>query len=223
MASQKPLMVLPTANMANLHTGPATGMGFYLFESGIGFFAALDDGAALPLFLHVQYYSLDDLLNGDPVPAQRSTAPPVNIISVFPSRFRASATVLKISPKYVPYTHGAIPLVASFTLPIDTVFFRYVSSIPDHRYSGGQLRAGTYLTSDLDTQHANTGFGAVGRFALPLPVPISHVIEYEIPAGTLIEVGTVSPLYGQSGGGVEIHLPNATGAKAVATKALPPF
>ena len=41
VASQKPLMVLPRSNMADLHAGPATGMGFYLFESGSGFLKLL--------------------------------------------------------------------------------------------------------------------------------------------------------------------------------------
>jgi hypothetical protein len=77
-------------------------------------------------------------------------------------------------------------------------------------FAGGNLTAGTYLTSRVDTLHADSGFGVVGRYALPIPLPTSHQVSYDLPAGTLIEVGTVSPNFGQSGGGVEIRLPKAT-------------
>jgi len=75
----------------------------------------------------------------------------------------------------------------------------------------------------VDSRHADSGFGAVGRYALPIPLPASHVFQYELPQGTTIEVGTVGPNFGQSGGGVEIHLPNATSATRIGNIRIPDY
>jgi hypothetical protein len=85
------------------------------------------------------------------------------------------------------------------------------------------LKKDTYLTSQLDRHHADTGFGSVGRYALPLPIPISTVIEYTLPVGKDIEVGKVAPLFGQAGGGVEIKLMNDTVVHQGFTYPLPPY
>ncbi len=99
---------------------------------------------------------------------------------------------------------GAHPLLETITLVDPAKFYRYTSSSTDKRYAGSTLKADTYLTTVADKQFVNTGFGAVGRYALPLPVPASYENVYTIPAGTILNVGTVAPNYGQAGGGVEV-------------------
>jgi hypothetical protein len=222
--TQKPLMVLADANLRDLQAGPLTGINFYVVEGPRGYLAALQDGAALPLYADPRFYCVDDLLAGAPVPTLRVTAAPIAIQPSFPSRFNAliALQAAAISPAYTGAT-GAFPLIATDTLAVNTVFRRYLSTPADHRFVGGQLTAGTYLTSQTDAAHADSGFGAVGRYALPLPLPVVHVIQYELPAGTTIEIGTVAPNFGQSGGGVEVRLTSKTSATQVGALVLPEY
>lgn len=81
-----------------------------------------------------------------------------------------------------------------------------VTQASDPAFDGQTLCAGTYLTTLLDHSLTNTGFGAVGRYALPIPAPATHLYQYELPRGTSLGVGTVAPMFGQSGGGVEAKI-----------------
>ncbi len=119
---------------------------------------------------------------------------------------------------YVPTT-GAHNLLGSITLKSATQFFRYTSSQKDLRFTSsqspignipntGELSAGTYMTTQKDDAFVNTGFGAVGRFALPMPIPASYRHDYtvlpQINSPIKLDVGTVAPAFGQSGGGIEV-------------------
>src|SRR5215468_9007492 len=73
---------------------------------------------------------------------------------------------------------GALPLIGSSTLVHPTRFIRLLSGPTDPRYVGSLLKAGTYLTTVLDHAYANSGFSAVGRYALPLPLPASTEVQY---------------------------------------------
>jgi hypothetical protein len=97
-------------------------------------------------------------------------------------------------------------LLKTYRLVKDTTFFRAIWQPKDFRFVGGSLAKGTYLIPENDSKLFNTGFGGVGRYALPIPLPCIHIFEYVVPASTIIEVGTVEPLFGQSGGGVEVRL-----------------
>lgn len=216
---QKPLMLLSAANLQDLHAGPATGLSFYLFQSAGSFFAVFEDGIALPLQDDARFYCVSDLLQGYPLPTNNSPKATMPIRRQFSTRFAAVAALAAaatISPRFVG-SAGAIPLVATATLNVDTIFRRYLPTPSDPRCVGGVLSAGTYLTSELDGAHADSGFGAVGRYALPIPLPMTHIFQYELPAGTTLEVGTVAPNFGQSGGGAEIRLVNDTVAPNVGT------
>lgn len=220
----KSLMVLANSNLADLQSRVSTGMNFHIIQNLNGFLAVYQDGPALPLYADPRFYSVDDLLAGVPVPTARVTVAPIVIQQSFSNRFHA-AMALQTAVISRSYTGaiGAFPLIATDTLKVDTVFRRYISGLPDRRFVSGQLTAGTYLTSEVDSAHADSGFGAVGRYALPIPLPVKHVIQYELPVGTHIEVGTVAPNFGQAGGGVEIHLPNITNAVQVGTFTLPDY
>lgn len=185
-------------------------------ESGLGFFVApglqsstayavLSDGSALPLQADASYYDVNDLLSGVPIPAPTSGSVSLGVAA----RSRAAASALlssfKVSPKYVGGP-GAFPLVGTLTLVTATTFYRFLQSPKDSRFKGGNLLAGTYLTTQLEFAQVSSGFAAVGRFALPIPLPACYVLQYELPPNTTLQVGTVAPLFGQAGGGVEVCL-----------------
>ena len=219
--AQKPLMVLPAGNMRDLHAGPSTGMNFYIVEGASGFLAVLQNADALPLYSTQQFYCLDDLIAAVPLPTARLTSTAVALQPAAPSRAAAISSLLAagVSPAYTG-TAGALPLVMTYTLGAKTAFYRYLSALPDSCHGGGNLSARTYLTSKMDRLHADTGFGAVGRYALPLPLPAIHVVEYELPAGTVIRAGTAAPTFGQAGGGVEVCLDAVTAVSVGASTTL---
>jgi hypothetical protein len=68
----------------------------------------------------------------------------------------------------------------------------------------------TYAAPASEAPFAVTGFAAVARFALPNLMPACFRYELQPVAGTLIECGASVPLYGQSGGGVEVKFTNLT-------------
>lgn len=211
IAPQKVLMTVNDWIMRALVAGPETGMDFYIVDTSLGFAVVLENAHTLPLYSDPTFYSLNDLLGGTPIPSNRQLNSTFAFHFAFANRCQAVTALLAspapISTRWVS-GNGAIPLVNRYTLTKDTKFLRYISLPADPRYNSGtgELRAGTYLTSKLDSNHADSGFGSVGRFALPIPLPISSVIEYTLPAGSVIDAGTVAPNYGQAGGGVEICL-----------------
>ena len=99
-------------------------------------------------------------------------------------------------------------LVATSTTSGSEVFWRLCAVNPDPRLRSGVLVPGTYLTSGEDLKLVNTGFGIVGRYALPSPFPASHVAECRPAAGETFNIGTTRPNFGQAGGGVEVLFPS---------------
>jgi hypothetical protein len=221
----KSLMVLDTARLRQLNDQfQETGMDFQIAVSLAGHVAVVQSGACLPFYKDVSHYDVYDLLAGDPIPDKRDSVN-LNVSSVLADRAKAAAALPSISPNYPAGAAGAFPLVKSYTLPADTVFYRCLSSSVDHRYvsGSGELMAGTYLTTQLDQLYVNTGFAAVGRFALPIPLPASNVFQYELRAGTIVRVGTVAPMFGQAGGGVEVQTASQHTAKCLGAFVVPDF
>lgn len=190
---------------------PETGMGYQLAEGRIdreqsSHVAVLSARYVLP-YHHKRYYSLVDLARGVPVPSRNALGAFVLVpVGRPPSR-------ISLPPGYVP-TYGAVALLGTHTITTTESYFRFSWLSHDPRYSGGALSAGTYLTSANDQSFVNTGFGAVGRYALPIPVPAVFVFHYQLSAGT-ISVGTVAPAFGQAGGGVEVRLGGSQAATPV--------
>lgn len=103
-------------------------------------------------------------------------------------------------------SHGSFAAVSG-----DEVFYRYSAFANDRRLRGGAgvIPAGTYLTSQRDTHFAESGLGAVARYALPNPAPAVFRFAIGVPTGTVLMCGTASPSFGQSGGGVELRTDEA--------------
>jgi hypothetical protein len=114
-------------------------------------------------------------------------------------------------------------LIYTITLATNTKFHRYIAASTDPRYNttAGTLSANTYLSPLLDDTYLNSGFAVVGRLALPIPLPATFKFVYEISAGATIQVGTVSPAFGQAGGGVEVRLTATTAARQLSLPQLP--
>lgn len=209
----KTLLVVSDDELKKLND--ETGMNFHIVNTPKGLLAILGDGAALPYFSDPHHYDITDLLAGNTLPQERSTATTLSVRACFSSRAAAlqALQAANVSPHYTGST-GAFPLIASYVLRRKAIFYRYLSGSSDPRFVGGALKANTYLTARRDSKYVNTGFGAVGRFALPLPLPACKVVHYEIPKGTTIKVGTVAPAFGQAGGGVEIQIVQIPSAKS---------
>lgn len=204
--------------IAYLKNNQETGMGYYFVNGNISnykpgncnsLYMIFGGNFLLPLYADPHYCIYDFVGDGGsgasaagipfPFDGNIATEPVGFSISKVYSRYELNFLPANYAPK-----SGVAQLVSSATLSNATTFYRYASLPFDPRLSGNVLAQGTYLTTSSDLGYANTGFAAVGRYALPMPFPASYVFEYELPAGASILVGISIPMFGQSGGGVEV-------------------
>jgi hypothetical protein len=90
------------------------------------------------------------------------------------------------------------------------LFYRYEhypTSIRFDLKSGEIKKRDTYAAPMLELNFVNSGLGAVARYALPSVLPACWRYELCPPSGTVMHYGACVPLYGQSGGGVEVMFP----------------
>ncbi|WP_159478721.1 hypothetical protein [Dyadobacter sp. 3J3] len=230
----KPLWVLadPTEQLIK---SPETGMGFQIIQTGSDQSSEIDfvlSGKYIVPFDDQHYLSVTDVLSSEMYDANDKEkyvsffeydTPDGFSLTVptggrtFGSRIEYISAMLKltISSGYAGKM-GAFPLLARHRLQVGTTFHRFIHASSDFRFkpdaflatNSGELTAGTYMTTHLEKLYLDSGFAVVARAALPIPLPAIYVFDYEIPAGTLIDVGTIAPLFGQSGGGVEVRLVN---------------
>jgi len=108
--------------------------------------------------------------------------------------------------------YGHLPFKAT-TYP-ETIIYRweaYPTSLRiDVKANPPTIAPDTYAAPASEVPFALTGFAAVARFALPSLKPACFRYELQPVAGTTIECGAAVPLYGQSGGGVEVKFPTLT-------------
>lgn len=211
MPQPKPVLYLGPDQMQPVANTAEAGMDLYALGSDItNLVLVRSNGFALPWYQDANVYTVQDAVAGT-VYDTTLTAPYRGSLSTHASRASLAQALRKtrIAPTYLGGS-GAHPLIGSVTLPVDTVLYRILSAPTDLRFNGEELSANTYLTTELDRLHANTGFACIGRYALPLPIPASYVVQYHLLANTQVLVGTVAPLFGQSGGGVEVCLVNPT-------------
>lgn len=85
-------------------------------------------------------------------------------------------------------------------------FVRFSCFALDRRITRhGGLLPGSFATSKLDGETVHTALTAVGHYALPSIAPPVYRFEIVPPPLTDLYYGTVSPAFGQSGGGTEIE------------------
>ena len=107
-------------------------------------------------------------------------------------------------------TYGHLPFHRSTN--DDEVFYRYESFPTSRRINQTtQLVApGTFAAPQSELPFMPTGLSAVARCALPSLFPARWRWEIQPDAGTAMKYGASVPLYGQSGGGVEVMFPKGT-------------
>ncbi|MGH6719635.1 MAG: hypothetical protein ACREER_09985 [Alphaproteobacteria bacterium] len=90
---------------------------------------------------------------------------------------------------------------------------RYTAFDNDRRFevdpqnsSTGWYRWGTWVSTKIEASLVPSGAAAVGRYALPVPLPAVNFREFFVPADCMIEYGTCRPAFAQAGGGGEVCL-----------------
>ena len=113
-------------------------------------------------------------------------------------------------PPPPPSIYGHLPFKAK-TLA-DTVIYRWEAYPTSRRIDlkAKTIAKDTYAAPASEVPFAPSGFAAVARFALPNLMPACYRYELQPDANTDIECGASVPLYGQSGGGVEVKFVNLT-------------
>lgn len=102
---------------------------------------------------------------------------------------------------------GTTLTVKTFTTG-DDGFIRFYYTRNDPRIrANGDVAAKTYATTYRDGVIITSGLSAVGRYALPVPLPAAYLFVLTPPAGTPVHFGAAIPLFGQAGGGVEAYFP----------------
>ncbi len=111
------------------------------------------------------------------------------------------------APAGKPIAATPSTLVKHVNLANNRKFFRFSAFNPDRRVdpATGDFRPGTYATVESELPFVQTGFVAVGRFALPNNIPASYRYTIEAPKYTPVSFGTVAPAFSQAGGGVEAY------------------
>lgn len=112
-------------------------------------------------------------------------------------------------PWHPPHVYGHLPF--SGICSGSDVFYRFEHYPTSKRIdlkTGNVFLGGTYGAPPSELAFVVTGLGAVARYALPSLFPACWQYELQPPAGTRIKYGASVPLYGQSGGGVEVFFPN---------------
>lgn len=131
-------------------------------------------------------------------------------LSIIP---RVALTLFPISslpqpPQPKTWTYGHLPF--SGPTGAKEVYYRWEPWPTSRRISQstGRVAPGTFTAPMSERQFMPTGFSAVARLALPALLPARYLWELHPPSGISIRCGAVVPMYGQSGGGVEVAFPS---------------
>jgi hypothetical protein len=138
----------------------------------------------------------------------------MNISHLFVSRVLATITTPQGVPPHQTSAAPGASTAQTPALPVTTntrqhqAFLRF-SVVPNDRrvLPGGGLAAGTHATTVNDAGLAPSGIAAVGRYALPNPLPAKFLYTVVPPPNTAMQVGAALPNFGQAGGGVEVFFP----------------
>lgn len=116
-----------------------------------------------------------------------------------------------IVPRYLPpapsrpaSVYGHLPF--GWRCGSNDVFYRCEPWPKSRRIDQGTrtIKHGTYACPASELPFIPTGFAAIARYALPNLTPACFRWELQPVAGTVLDCGASVPLYGQSGGGVEV-------------------
>jgi hypothetical protein len=109
-------------------------------------------------------------------------------------------------PPYPPGVYGHVPFPG--TTHAGDEFCRYEAWPTSRRIDAAHatVSLNTFAAPISEAQFIACGFGAVARFACPTILPGCFKWTFRLGAGTSVNCGAVIPLFGQSGGGVEVEI-----------------
>lgn len=112
-------------------------------------------------------------------------------------------------PTRPSYVYGHLPFLGVCTE--GDVFYRFESSPNSWRVNQetGIIAGSTYGCPPSELPLIPSGLAVVARYALPSVLPARWRYEIRPAPGTPFRFGASVPLYGQSGGGVEVMFPHA--------------
>jgi hypothetical protein len=121
---------------------------------------------------------------------------------------------LPLPPPPPAYVYGHLQFRA--TTQANDTFYRYEPFPTSRRINQAAktIAANTFAAPESEMRLTPSGFSAVARFALPSLFPARWRWELKPDAGTKLQCGASVPLYGQSGGGVEVMFVASTKTRA---------
>jgi hypothetical protein len=205
---------------------PETAMGFQLIDSNIlsldgDTFLVIAARIAIPFMSYANLVRDIRRIGQEPwdsvieraIPAEFPDEPHITARML---DIKLAASLLDRSVDWTPQAESVFhrqEVIAYQKLTEPRLFFRFGASPVDPRVlPDGSWAPGTYATTYNDLRLIPSGFAAVGRYALPNP----HSARYVFPILTMsspVYIGTVTPNFGQAGGGVEVLFPD--GAKPI--------
>lgn len=155
---------------------------------------------------------------GDRLDAWAAGLPPIEVLEPMPveDAWQALAFIhlgplgpLPGIPYRPSYTHGHLPFHGQ--CGGTDRYYRYEQFPNSKRIdlrTNRVIQKNTYGCPESERDFTPTGLSAVGRFALPLVLPACWRYELTPAPHTKIHYGASVPLYGQSGGAVEVMFPD---------------
>jgi hypothetical protein len=135
-------------------------------------------------------------------------APDIELVSPEIGRAVAPYLARGVSPPAPPSPapYGHLPFTVN--TGSQDVFYRWEPYPVSRRVrqASRSVLPNTYAAPQSETPYVPTGFSAVARYALPSLFPACWRWEIQ-PKPTTIRCGASVPMYGQSGGGVEVMFP----------------
>lgn len=192
---------------ADLLAQPESGMGYQIVEA-TNYYGKIQRGVAYnaelllfedePRLTRTGVFA--KLLNEAKVSAEIKSVHVVTHETSTSSAFALKETATRYGRKAPPAKDAPIEKTKE-----NKVFKRFTAYENDHRIKpDGNLRPGTYATTEEDAKNVRTGKESVARYALPNPKPASNAFTIQPHKDTLMQRGIVEPAYGQPGGGVEV-------------------
>ncbi len=110
-------------------------------------------------------------------------------------------------PQPGAWTYGHLPFAG--TTGANEVYYRWEPWPISRRINQSKrtILSGTFTAPMSEVPFMPTGFSAVARLALPQLLPACYRWEVRPPANTPMRCGASVPMFGQSGGGVEVAFP----------------
>jgi hypothetical protein len=203
-----PLNRITTNTEARLLRLPESGMGFQVVRYRRNFLVVFNTVVVIPLDeLRERRFSPDDYfsLSGNPDSLVISQLESLDMqddfslaFSFLDREYRDTSTGLAFSEAAISPPDSVISSKRPYS------YYRFSAFYKDKRIADdGSFLPDTYATTYNDLHFVPSGFAAVGRYALPNPASAQYVfpiLTFDRP--TLM--GTATPSFGQSGGGVEV-------------------